>query len=106
MAATIKKAGVKKRLIMKAARYKLKAGPVSVRFERDDEVLPRIVGEAKTRALKGVRVENVKVGRQQILGAYTVTAKTKTLEMLDVGPHENFYRGLTHYLDARLGTGA
>jgi hypothetical protein len=55
-----------------------------------------LVGEPKTRALKGVRVEKVKVGRQQILGAYTVTAKTKTLEMLDVGPHKNFYRGLTH----------
>jgi len=42
-----------------------------------------------------------KVGPQQLLVAYTFTAKTQTLEMLDVGPHENFYRGLTQYLDAR-----
>jgi hypothetical protein len=52
MAATIKKAGVKAWLIMKAARYKLKAGPVSVRFERADEVLLRIVG---ARAVSGNR---------------------------------------------------
>jgi len=42
-----------------------------------------------------------KVGPQQLLVAYTFTAKAQTLEMLDVGPHENFYRGLTQYLDAR-----
>ena len=41
---TIKKAGVRKKTIVKAARYKLKPGPVSVRFERTDEALLRILG--------------------------------------------------------------
>jgi len=64
-----------------------------------------LVGEPKAGALKGVRVEKFKVGPQQLLVAYTFTAKTQTLEMLDVGPHENFYRGLTQYLGARPGRG-
>jgi hypothetical protein len=64
-----------------------------------------LAGEPKAGALKGVRVEKFKVGPQQLLVAYTFTAKTQTLEMLDVGPHENFYRGLTQYLDARPGRG-
>ncbi len=71
-----------------------------------DEVVKAImanplVGEPKSGALKGVRVEKFKIGPQQLLMAYTFTAKTQTLEMLDVGPHENFYKGLTQYLDAR-----
>jgi ParD-like antitoxin of type II bacterial toxin-antitoxin system len=52
MAMTIKKAAVKKKKIMKAARYKLKAGPVSVRFERADQGLLRIV---EARAASGDR---------------------------------------------------
>lgn len=73
-----------------------------------DEVVKAImadplVGEPKAGALKGVRVKKFKVGPQQLLVAYTFTAKTQTLEMLDVGPHENFYRELTQYLDARPG---
>ena len=51
MAVTMKKAGVKKKMIVKAA-YKLKAGPVSVRFERADDALLRIVG---ARAASGDR---------------------------------------------------
>ena len=49
---TIKKAGVRKKTIVKAARYKLKPGPVSVRFERTDEALLRILG---ARAASGDR---------------------------------------------------
>ena len=52
MAAAIKKAGAKKKMIMKTARYKWKAGPVSVRFERTDEALLRILG---ARAASGDR---------------------------------------------------
>ena len=52
MAVTIKKTGTKKKVVPKAARYKLKAGPVSVRFERADEALLRIVG---ARAASGDR---------------------------------------------------
>lgn len=52
MAVTIKKAGMKKKMIMKAAQYKLKGGPVSVRFERADQGLLRIVA---ARAASGDR---------------------------------------------------
>ena len=86
-----------------------RAFPAPVQFQIDEVVkailADPLVGEPKTGALKGVQVEKVKVGPQQLLVAYTFTAKTQTLEMLDVGPHENFYRGLTQYLDARPGPG-
>lgn len=37
--------------------------------------------------------------------AYTFTAKTQTVEMLEMRPHESFYKGLTQYPDARPGPG-
>ena len=52
MAVTIKKGSVKKKMIMKTARYKAKAGPVSVRFESADVGLLRIV---EARAASGDR---------------------------------------------------
>ncbi|MGH7320371.1 MAG: type II toxin-antitoxin system RelE/ParE family toxin [Candidatus Rokuibacteriota bacterium] len=58
-------------------------------------------GEPKTGALKGVRVVKFKVGRQQVLLAYQFDTKANRVEVLDVGPHENFYRDLQKYLDAR-----
>ena len=58
-------------------------------------------GEPKTGALKGVRVIKFKVGPQQLLLAYQFDAKRNVIEVLDVGPHENFYRELQKYLDAR-----
>ncbi len=58
-------------------------------------------GEPKTGALKDVRVIKFKVGPQQLLLAYQVDAKRSIIEVLDVGPHENFYRELQKYLDAR-----
>jgi hypothetical protein len=33
--------------------------------------------------------------------AYQFDAKRNVIEVLDVGPHENFYRELQKYLDAR-----
>ena len=71
----------------------------------DDEVR-RVVenplaGEQKTGALKGVRVVKLKIGPQQLLLAYQFDAKRNTLEVLDIGPHENFYRELQDYLDDR-----
>lgn len=84
-----------------------RAFPASVQLQLDEIVkaimADPLVGEPKSGAFKGVRVEKFKVGPQQLLVAYTFTAKTQTVEMLDVGPHENFYKGLTHYLDARPG---
>ena len=58
-------------------------------------------GEPKTGALKGVRVIKFKVGPQQLLLAYQFDAKYNMIAVLDVGPHENFYRELQKYLDAR-----
>ena len=58
-------------------------------------------GEPKVGALKGVRVVKVKVGPQQLLLAYQLDTRRNVVEVLDVGPHENFYRELQKYLDAR-----
>src|SRR5229473_3344258 len=52
MAVAIKKAGAKKKMILKTGRRQWKAGPVSVRFERTDEGLLRILG---ARAASGDR---------------------------------------------------
>lgn len=60
-----------------------------------------LVGEPKTGALKGVRVVKFKIGPQQLLLAYQFDEKRNVIEVLDVGPHENFYRDLERYLDAR-----
>jgi hypothetical protein len=58
-------------------------------------------GEPKVGALKGVRVVKFKVATQQLLLAFQFDPKRNLLEILDVGPHENFYRELQKYLDAR-----
>jgi mRNA-degrading endonuclease RelE of RelBE toxin-antitoxin system len=58
-------------------------------------------GEPKMGALKGVRVVKFKVGQQQLLLAYQFDARRNVVEVLDVGPHENFYKELQKYLDAR-----
>lgn len=59
------------------------------------------VGEAKTGPLMGMRVYKFKVGPQLMLLAYRFDAKTNTVEAWAVGPHENFYRDLQNYRDAR-----
>ena len=58
-------------------------------------------GEPKVGALKGVRVVKFKVGSQQLLLAYQFDPRRNVIEVLDAGPHENFYRELQKYLDAR-----
>ena len=58
-------------------------------------------GEPKVGALKGVRVMKFKVSAQQLLLAYHFDAKRNVIEVLDVGPHESFYRELQRYLDTR-----
>ena len=58
-------------------------------------------GKPKVGAFKGVRVINFKVGPQQLPLAYQFDTKRNVIEVLDVGPHENFYRELQKYLDAR-----
>jgi hypothetical protein len=71
-----------------------------------DEAVKGIVadplfGDAKTGALKGVRVVKFKVGTLQLLLAYQFDSRQNVVEVLDVAPHENFYRGLQKYLDGR-----
>ena len=68
-----------------------------------DEVVRGIVGdplagEPKIGTLKGVRVVKFKIGPTQLLLAYQLDAKKNVIEVLDVGPHENFYRDLQRYL--------
>jgi mRNA-degrading endonuclease RelE of RelBE toxin-antitoxin system len=60
-----------------------------------------LVGDPKVGALKGVRVVKFKVKTLELLLAYQFDAKRHVIEVLDVGPHENFYRELAKYLDAR-----
>ena len=60
-----------------------------------------LIGEMKTGALKGVRVLKFKLGPLQLLLAYECDDRRNAIELLDVGPHENFYRDLEGYLRAR-----
>ena len=65
--------------------------PATAQLEMDEVVMAHhrrpIVGEPKVGALKGVRD--------------VFDAKRNVIEVLDIGPHENFYRELQRYLDAR-----
>ena len=78
--------------------------PRSAQLAVDDAVkgllADPLAGEPKVGALKGVRVVKFKVGAQQLLLAYQFDTKRNIIEVLDVGPHENFYRELQKYLDA------
>ena len=79
--------------------------PRSAQLAVDDAVkgllTDPLAGEPKVGALKGVWVVKFKVGAQQLLLAYQFDAKRNAIEVLDVGPHENFYRELQKYLEAR-----
>ena len=48
-----------------------------------------------------MRVVKFKGAAQQLLLAYEFDEKANVIEVLDVGPHENFYRDLQQYLSAR-----
>src|SRR3989338_802392 len=60
-----------------------------------------LAGEAKSGALKAIRVVKFKVGPQQLLLAYKFDEKRNIIEASAIGPHENFYRDLQEYMDAR-----
>lgn len=60
-----------------------------------------LAGEMKAGALKGVRVVKFKLGPLQLLLAYEFNASRNLIELLDVGPHENFYRDLGGYVKER-----
>ena len=95
------------RTVLQAPRFgkSKRSFPAPAQLEIDEQVKGIVadpfVGEPKVGALRGVRVVKFKVGPQQLLVAYSFNAKKQTIEMLDVGPHENFYRELTKYLGAR-----
>jgi len=58
-------------------------------------------GESKIGALRGMRVVKFKVGPLLLLLAYKFDPRRNVVEAWAVGPHENFYRELQKYLDAR-----
>lgn len=53
-------------------------------------------GEPKTGVLRGVRVVKFKADDRQYLLAYTFRARVNTIEVLDIGVHEN--KSLQDYL--------
>ena len=79
--------------------------PGSVQDTVDEQVRGLIdnplLGEPKVGILKGVRVVKFKVGPHQYLLAYQFFPKPNVIEVLDVGVHENFYKGLENYLKSK-----
>ena len=60
---------------------------------------PRI-GQEKRGELRGVFVHKFKIHATQYLLSYRM-ANSDTLELIMMGPHENYYRDLTSYLKTR-----
>jgi mRNA interferase RelE/StbE len=58
-----------------------------------------LIGEEKKGDLKGVFVHKFKLNTKQYLLAYRKAGKD--LELVMVGPHENYYRNLKQYLKNR-----
>ncbi|MBI5076436.1 MAG: type II toxin-antitoxin system RelE/ParE family toxin [Nitrospirae bacterium] len=57
------------------------------------------IGEEKKGALRGVFVHKFKIKTTQYLLAYRKAGVD--LELVMIGPHENYYRELKHYLKKR-----
>jgi mRNA interferase RelE/StbE len=57
------------------------------------------LGEEKKGDLKGVFVRKFKLKTMQYLLAYRKVGAD--LELIMIGPHENYYRDLKHYLQAQ-----
>ncbi len=95
------------RTVLQAPRFgkSKKRLPAAAQLEVDEAVKgivkDPLSGEPKTGALKGVRVVKFKVSQLQLLLAYQFDPKRNVMEVLDVGPHENFYRELQKYLGTR-----
>lgn len=62
-----------------------------------------LIGEEKKGDLRGVHVYKFKIKSIQYLLAYRMM-KTH-LELIMIGPHENYYRGLKTYLKTRSKKG-
>lgn len=57
------------------------------------------IGSEKKGDLRGVFVHKFKIQKNQYLLAYRFLGKN--LELIMIGPHENYYRGLKSYLRTR-----
>ena len=57
------------------------------------------IGQEKKGDLKGVFVHKFKIHATQYLLSYRLVGDT--LELIMIGPHENYYRDLSSYLKAR-----
>ncbi|NCO35262.1 MAG: addiction module toxin RelE [Armatimonadetes bacterium CG2_30_59_28] len=57
------------------------------------------LGEEKKGELRGVFVHKFKIHATQYLLAYRI--QDDVLELIMIGPHENYYRDLTDYLRSR-----
>ena len=58
------------------------------------------VGQEKRGELRGIFVHKFKIHSTQYLLSYRMTG-ADTLELIMIGPHENYYRDLTTYLKTR-----
>lgn len=58
------------------------------------------IGQEKRGDLRGVFVHKFKIHATQYLLSYRMADAT-TLELIMIGPHENYYRDLTSYLKTR-----
>ena len=58
------------------------------------------IGQEKRGELRGVFVHKFKIHATQYLLSYRM-ADADTLELIMIGPHENYYRDLTTYLKTR-----
>lgn len=58
------------------------------------------MGQEKRGELRGVFVHKFKIHGTQYLLSYRM-ADADTLELIMIGPHENYYRDLTTYLKTR-----
>lgn len=57
------------------------------------------IGEEKKGDLKGVYVHKFKIGNKRLLLSYRLA--DGCLELIMIGPHENYYRDLKQYLKNR-----
>ncbi len=57
------------------------------------------IGQEKRGDLRGVFVHKFKIASIQYLLSYRF--RTETLELIMIGPHENYYRDLSSYLKSR-----
>ncbi len=58
------------------------------------------IGHEKRGELRGIFVYKFKIHATQYLFSYRI-ADAETLELIMIGPHENYYRDLTTYLKTR-----